>query len=411
MTTPDVTISFADRDLYLNPHPLLHHLRAHDPVHWSSDLGGWLLLRYSDVRQALQDPRLAPTAMSRRIDRYPPGEQATIAELRRLVGQWMGLPTIEDHDRYATLLRPHFTARAVAAQAHCLAAHADRLLDVIARQGQGDIVAGFAVPYTMGAVLRLCGLPPSAAADVAGWVTDLSEVFHLSDLAGLQRAQTAVQEMSAFLVEAIAARSRNPRDDLTGVLLGGLRQGLIRDESEIIAALVMVLAVGFKTASNVIANGAYLLLANPGQLALLRGDPGRCRAAVEEIIRFDGPVFMTTRVAREALEIGGRDVAAGDLVLLCLAAANRDPAKFGRRPDEFLAGRSPNPHLGFGAGMYACLGAQLARTECVIALQRILHRLPGLELAGPPGWYEFPPLARWLDQLPVRCPAALGARA
>jgi cytochrome P450 len=412
MNTADVTISFADPGLFLNPHPLLHHVRALDPVHWSSDHSGWVLLRYPDVRRALQDPRLAPTAMSRRIDRYPQGEQATIAGLRRLTGRWMGLPAIEDHQRYSTLLRPHFSAGMAAAQARSLTARADELLRVIARHGQGDIVADFAVPYTMGTVLRLCGLPqsPSVAADVAGWVTDLSEVFHLSDLAGLQRAQQAVQEMSAFLGEVIAARRRDPRDDLTGVFLGGLRSGLIRDEDEIVAALVMMLAVGFKTASNLIANGVYLLLANPGQLRLLRDDPDRCRPAVEEIIRFDGPVFMTTRVAREALEIDGRNVAAGDLILLCLAAANRDPAKFGR-PDEFLVGRSPNPHLGFGAGMYACLGAQLARTECVIALQRILHWLPGLELAGPPGWYEFPPLARWLDRLPVRCPAAQGARA
>ncbi len=405
---PAATISLADRDLFLDPHPLLHHLRAHDPVHWSSDLNGWVLLRYGDVRQALHDPRLAPTAMSRRIDRYTRGEQDMVAELRHLVGQWMGLPTIEDHQRYSTLLRPHLSGEAVAGQVRSLTAHADRLLRVIARRRQGDIVADFAVPYTMGTVLRLCGLPrsPSVAADVATWVTDLSEVFHLSDLAGLQRAQRAAGEMSAFLHEVIAERRGDPGRDLTGVFLRGLGSGLIRDEGEIVANLVMLLAVGFKTASNVIANGVHLLLANPGQLDLLRNDPDRCRPAVEEIIRFDGPVFMTTRVARQALEIEGRHVAAGALVLLCLAAANRDPAKFGR-PDEFLAGRSPNPHLGFGAGMYTCLGARLARAECVIALQRILRWLPDLELAGPPGWYEFPPLARWLDRLPVRCLAAL----
>jgi cytochrome P450 len=400
-------ISIADRSLFLNPHPVLHHLRANDPVHWSSDLGGWVLLRYWDVRQALHDPRLASTAMSRRIDRYAQEEQDALAELRHLVGQWMGLPTIEDHQRYSTLLRPHFSGEAVAVRMRGLAAHADRLLSVIARRGQCDIVADFAIPYTMGTVLRLCGLPqsPSVAADVASWVTDLSEVFHLSDLAGLQRAQRAAEEMSAFLREVIAERRGNPGYDLTGVFLRGLGSGQIRDEGEIVANLVMLLAVGFKTASNVIANGIYLLVANPSQMALLRDDPDRCRPAVEEIIRFDGPVFMTTRVAREALEIEGRRVAGGDLVLLCLAAANRDPAKFGRA-DEFLAGRSPNPHLGFGAGMYTCLGARLARAECVIAFQRILRWLPDLELAGPPGWYEFPPLARWLDRLPVRCPAA-----
>lgn len=405
MSSATALIPFDDPELFRNPHPALHRARADAPVHWSQHMGAWILLRYDDIRGALMDPRLASTAMSRRIDRYTPAEQGTLAELRQMVERWMGLPTAEDHRRYSTLLRPSFAASPVAAMEPGLAAHADALWDAMARQGGGDVVRDFAAPYAIGTACRLCGLPASGeiTRTIAGWVRDLAEVFHLSDLAGLQRAQLAAQEMSAFLRERVTARRRDPQDDVVSVLAGGLESGLIHDEEEIIANLVMILAVGFETTSNLIAAGVFLLLTHGSQLTLLREDTGRCAGAVEEIARYEGPVFFTTRVARDHLELGASHAAEpGDLVLLCLAAANRDPARF-RHPDDFSVTRTPGPHLGFGAGTYSCLGARLARAECLIAFQSALRTLPGLELAGEPGWYEFPPLARWLDSLPVTC--------
>lgn len=405
MSSATSLIQFADPELFRDPHPVLHHARANAPVHWSQHTGAWILLRYDDIRDGLMDPRLASTAMSRRIERYTPAEQHTVAELREMVERWMGLPTAEDHRRYSTLLRPRFAASPVAAMEPQLTAHADALWDAMARQGGGDVVRDFAAPYAIGTVCRLCGLPASREITriIARWVRDLAAVFHFSDLAGLQRAQLAAREMAEFLREQVTARRRDPQDDVVSVLLDGLESGLIHDEEEIIANLVMILAVGFETTSNLIAAGVFLLLTHGAQLTLLREDTGRCAGAVEEIARYEGPVFFTTRVAREHLQLGAEHAAEpGDLVLLCLAAANRDPARFSR-PDDFLVTRNPSPHLGFGAGTYSCLGARLARAECRIAFHSALRTLPGLELAGEPGWYEFPPLARWLDQLPVTC--------
>jgi cytochrome P450 len=208
--------------------------------------------------------------------------------------------------------------------------------------------------------------------------------------------------MTGFLRELIAARRREPRDDLISVFLGGLGSGLIYDEEEIVANLMMIIAVGFKTTSNLIATGTFLLLEHDRQQALLRADPTLCAGAVEEIARFDGPVFFTTRVAREDMRLHGERVSSGDLVLLCVAAANRDPAVFSE-PDEFLVSRAKNPHLAFGAGAYSCLGARLARAQCRIAFERMLRWMPAFELAGQPDWYEFPPLARWLARLPIGC--------
>ena len=405
-----MTIPFADPELFLEPHPALRAVRERDPVHWSEEKAAWVLLRYHDVRGALFDPRLASTGMSRRIERYSPEEQRSLGELRATVERWMGLPALEDHRRYVTLLRPHFSGGAVRMREPEIAARADALLEAIAARGGGDVVEDFATPFTIDVVSRLCGVPrsPAMTRTLAGWARTLSEVFHFSDLEGLRSAQRAAHEMSAFLRELIEARRREPRDDLISVFLGGLESGRIRDEDEIVANLIMIIAVGFETTSNLIAIGTFLLLTHEDQLALLREDPSRCARAVDEIARFDGPVFFTTRVARADLQLGDKQMRRGDLVLLCLAAANRDPAVFAQ-PDDFLVMRAKNPHLGFGAGPYSCLGARLARAECRIAFQRMLHHLPILRLAGEPGWYEFPPLARWLERLSVEC-SDLGGR-
>lgn len=399
-----VTIPFADPELFHRPHPVLHHVRAHDPVHWSEEMEAWVLLRYSNVRHALSDPRLSSTGMARRIERHSAEDQLTLAELRRTVERWMGLPTLEDHKRYSTLLRPRFSASSVRSMEPEISRCASNLLDEFIRQGGGDMLEDFATPYAIDVISQLCGLPRSRqmASTLADWARTLSNVFHVSEIDGLLAAQRAAQQMTAYLQELIAARRRAPRDDLVSLFLTGRDSGLIHDDEEIVANLIMIIAVGFETTSHVIATGTHLLLEHERQLERLREDPSACASAVEEIARFDGPVFFTTRVARADLELGSRQVKAGDLVLLCLAAANRDPVVFSQ-PDEFLVTRAKNPHLGFGAGHYSCLGARLARTECRIAFEQIVTSMPTMRLAAQPDWYEFPPLSRWIARLPVRC--------
>jgi cytochrome P450 len=156
-----IAIPFSDPELFRDPHPLLHEVRARAPVVWSEEMTAWVLLRYGDVRRALFDPDLASTAMNRRIERYSPEEQMTVGELRETVERWMGLPRIEDHRRYCTLLRPRFSASAVRAMEGGLIVRADRLLAAIVERGGGDVVEDFAVPYTIDVVCELCGLPRS----------------------------------------------------------------------------------------------------------------------------------------------------------------------------------------------------------------------------------------------------------
>ncbi|MCX2185028.1 cytochrome P450 [Streptomyces sp. SKN60] len=395
-------LSLTSPGLFHSPHPVLHTLREIDPVHWSEEFSSWLLLRYDDVADALRSEALSPTGMTRRIEHLSPSAQRSLEELRRSVEQWMGLPRIEDHKRYAKLLRPRFSPREIGRLEPYIRESADSLLLDIARRGGGDVVTEFAYPYSASVIAHTIGLPPEDRSMLIDWSQAISEVFHVSDFPALQDAQRAVEETAEYLHRVIEARRREPRDDLVSLFLEGMRTGLILDEDEIVANLIMMVAVGFETTSNVIATGTFLLLESAGQWCRLLNDRSLVPRAVEEVVRYDGPVFITTRVAKAEMVLGSKHVKAGDTVLIAVAAANRDPSVFAD-PDEFVIDRADNRHLGFGTGPYSCLGAQLARLEVRIAFEQMLSRMPDISLARSPEWQEFRPLARWLSHLWVEC--------
>lgn len=388
--------------LYLEPHPTLHGLRQSDPVHWSPDLSAWLLLRYDDVTAGMRDRRLMLTGMSKRIDELPPPDQQSLVELRRSVEKWMGLPTIDDHQRYSKLLRPYFSQRSVQRFAPQITTIARNLIDEMGERDGGDIVNDFAYPFTTEVIAHVIGLPADNRSALISWSRDIREVFHASDAAGLRKAQHALTELADYLRTEMQAPRDDTGEDLISLFLGGLEDGLIHHEDEIVANLVMMVAVGFETTSNLLASGTAFLLENPAYLHRLQQEPALIGGAIEEMARLEGPVFVTTRVVAEDLEIGSKAIRAGDIVMLCLAAANRDPDVF-TMPDELIPERSPNRHLGFGAGAYSCVGAHLARLNLRIGFEQMLWRMPKLELDQEPEWYEFHPLARWLGSLRVHC--------
>jgi cytochrome P450 len=189
--------------------------------------------------------------------------------------------------------------------------------------------------------------------------------------------------MVGYVRELIAAKRADPGDDLLSALIA-VHEGSDRlSQDELTSMVFLLLVAGHETTVNLIVTGAYTLLRHPEQLALLRAEPQRLPAAVEELLRYDGPVQVTTpAVAAAPIEVGGVTIPAGDVVVPALLAANRDPARF-PEPDRFDLTRTPNPHLAFGHGLHHCLGAPLARLEGRIALGSLLARFPGLRLADP----------------------------
>jgi cytochrome P450 len=221
-------------------------------------------------------------------------------------------------------------------------------------------------------------------------------------------ANDATNALVDYLDGLIAERKSAPRDDMLSALISAEESGESLSHDELISTILLLLIAGHETTANLIGNGMLALLRHPDQLARLRtaDDPELDRSAVEELMRFDGPIQMVERITLEPVVIGGRDIPAGRIVVCLTAAANRDPSAFAD-PNRLDLGRAPNPHVGFGGGAHFCLGAALARLEGRVAIGTLARRFPNLRLLDPkPDWRPSFTI-RGLRQLPL----ALGAPA
>jgi cytochrome P450 len=199
----------------------------------------------------------------------------------------------------------------------------------------------------------------------------------------LERADPAAATIRDYLAGLVAERRRRPGDDLLSALVAVEEAGDQLTEEELLTTAALLFAAGFETTTNLLANGLVALLEHPAQAALLRERPDLAQPAVEELLRYDSPVQLITRVVGEPVELGGIAVEAGERVVAYLGAGNRDPERF-EDPDELRLDRADNAPLSFGGGIHYCLGASLARLEAQVALPALLRRFPRLAPAGPP---------------------------
>jgi cytochrome P450 len=258
-------------------------------------------------------------------------------------------------------------------------------------------MSSFAQPLPVRVIAKLLGLPLTAYDQLKAWSDTLVPVVEpVASRAKREAASTAVIEMSHYLQETLAAQPPEP-DSLIGQLLAATEQ---MSQEELIANLILLFVAGHETTTNLLGNGLLALLRQPDQLQRLRHEPMLMETAVEELLRYDGPDNLNGRAVHEDIEVGGKTIPAGSLVLCMLGAANRDPLVFSD-PDALDIGRKPNPHVTFGGGVHYCLGAPLARLEAQIALGRILHHWPviALEESGVQ-WRDFINL-RGLEKLPI----------
>ncbi|WP_181790786.1 cytochrome P450 family protein, partial [Streptomyces phytophilus] len=376
-----------------DPYPAYAWLRTHAPVHRTtvpSGVDAWLVTRYADARQALADPRLSKNPAHHHSDKTGiPGERGA--------GLMTHLLNIDppDHTRLRRLVSQAFTPRRVAAFAPRVQELTDRLIDGFADRGEADLIHEFAFPLPIYAICDLLGVPAEDQDDFRDWA---AVMLHSSggrppearnhgkgSRGGVARA---VKKMRAYLAELIHRKRAAlgggdaADDDLISGLIRASDEGEKLTENEAAAMAFILLFAGFETTVNLIGNGTYALLTHPAERARLAAEPALLPSAVEELLRYDGPVELATwRFATEPLEIGGQRVAVGDPVLVVLAAADRDPARFAD-PDELDLSRRDNQHVGYGHGIHYCLGAPLARLEAQTALGTLLRRLPDLRLAA-----------------------------
>jgi cytochrome P450 len=369
--TPGVAelASLADPAVIADPYPLLARFRDASPF---TEFNGALVVfgRYEECSRILRDPR-ASSERGRSL--LTPPELRDREQARSFLS--LDPP---DHTRLRRLVAKAFTPRVVATLEPRITQLADDLLTAAAAGSELELVGQLAYPLPVRIISELIGVPPEDHARFAGWSASLAHSvqpsFGAADAAELAAAEQASAEFAEYFTELIATRRSSPADDLLTKLIRAEDAGDRLTTGELIATCVLLLVAGHETTVGLISNAMLALLRHPAQLAALVADPALAAGAVEETLRYDPPVQLTGRVARNGLSIDGMRPADGAVLLLLLAATGRDPAAFAK-PDVFDIGRGAREHLAFGAGAHFCLGAPLARLEAAIALRALATRL------------------------------------
>jgi len=387
-----------DPEFNANPYPFYHRLRADDPVH-QHPMGFYVLTRYDDVAMILRDPRfgkggydeLLATRFGSEHDR--PG-----------LGTSMLFKDPPDHARLRTLVSKAFTPRVVETMRPHIQDIVDRLLDQVGDRKRMDVIADLAYPLPVTVISEMLGVPRDDGDTIKQWSLDLARSLDAIAMPVepevIERGNAARRALADYFRGLVAERRKTPRADLLSALISAEEQGDKLSERELLASCVLLYVAGHETTVNLIGNGLLALLRHPDQLRQLAADPSLIHSAVEELLRYDGPVQRTGRLAGADVELRDKKIAKGTLVLGLIGAANRDPEHF-PDPDRLDITRRDNRHIAFGTGIHFCLGASLARVEGQIAINTILRRLPGITLATlTPEWRSSATL-RALKALPV----------
>ncbi|KAB1978823.1 cytochrome P450 family protein [Streptomyces triticiradicis] len=377
-----------------DPHPFLAELREQGPVHKVRDAGGsefWLILGHEEARAALADPRLSKDMR----------KLGWITHDDTLIGRHMLIADPPEHTRLRKLVSREFTPRRVEALAPRVQEITDCLLDAMLKRpdGRADLVESLAYPLPITVICELLGVPDREREEFRRWSNEV--VAPTSQ----EAAGRAFGELGSFLKSLIENKHSSPGDDLMSALTRATDEDGDRlTPGELVGMAFLLLVAGHETTVNLISNGVRALLTHPGQLAALRADMSLLDGAVEEMLRYDGPLESSTnRCTTEPVEIAGTVVPALEPVLISLASAHRDPDRY-EDPDTFDIRRDARGHLGFGHGIHYCIGAPLARLEGRIALRSLLERCPELALDAGPAALEWLPgmLIRGTRTLPVR---------
>jgi cytochrome P450 len=386
-----------DESFTRDPHATLHQLQAESPVSRAVMWGGvpvWLVTGYDEAKALLADPRLSKDhAHALRL--FPPNSSEVYEDE---LNSHMLNTDPPGHTRLRKLVVKAFTARAVEGMRPQIESIADELLDAIDTGGPVDLIAAYAGPLPVRVISELLGIPADRR---SRFQAQLEPLNNESD----REAKTiAFRELTSMLTNVVAEKRREPTGDLISALIEATEEGDRLSESELLAMIFLLIAAGYDTTVNLIANGVLALLRNPRQLWALRACPSLMPNAVEEFLRFDSPVNIASmRFTTVPIRVGEVEIPKNQFLMISLLAANHDADNF-EDPGQLDITRKPNAHLAFGHGIHHCVGAGLGRLEGRIALERLLARFERLELATTsPIEYRNSTQMHGLSTLPVWC--------
>lgn len=361
-----------------------------------------VLVDHADVKDALTDRRLSSDRIEGLVARLSPEvqrETTLVTDTLRSIIAFVDPPA---HKRLRRLMTIALKARAVTARRSAIEQLTADLLDRIVDDGEADLFSALNYPLPAQVVGEILAIPVEDRPRFEQWANDI--VFYVGsgqvNDALARRTQASVEEMHAFMSELVAKRRAEPGDDLLTAMLAAEDDGRLTD-AEVRANALFLMTAGHETATNMLSNGLLALLRHPDQMALLREQPELIDAAIEEMLRYESPVQMTSRVASEDGEVAGTHFRAGEPILVMLGAANRDPAVFAD-PHRFDIQRDNLSHVAFGHGPHWCIGGSLAREEARIVIPMVLERLPDIELATDEITWQPTLNFRGPTSLPVR---------
>ncbi|GAA2602533.1 cytochrome P450 [Streptomyces roseoviolaceus] len=369
-----------------DPYPAYAELRAKGRVHYYEPTNQWLVPHHADVSALLRDRRLGRTYQHRFTHEEfgrtaPPQEHEPFHTLND-----HGMLDLEppDHTRIRRLVSKAFTPRTVERLKPYVRRLADDLASALVTAGGGDLLKDVAEPLPVAVIAEMLGIPESDRAPLRPWSADICGMYELNPSEETAaKAVRASAEFSDYLRELIAARRKEPGDDLISGLIEAHDEGDRLTEQEMISTAVLLLNAGHEATVNSTVNGWYALFRNEAQLAALRADHTLVPSAVEELMRYDTPLQLFERWVLDEIEIAGTTIPRGAEIALLFGSANHDPAVF-TAPDRLDLTRTDNPHISFSAGIHYCIGAPLARIELAASMTALLEKAPALRLAEEP---------------------------
>ncbi len=400
-------VDFLAPDVLRNPHPTLARLRDEAPIYHlrHMELGSypWLVTRYDDAISLLNDERFTKDFV--KVAAYGDGRRSEPdyqMQAAAAINRHMLTLDPPDHTRLRNLIHKAFTPRMIRELEGRIREITNELIDGMVAKGEADFITDFAFQLPVTVIAELLGIPREDRDRFRYWSQTI--IMGGTSGANLDAVGAAAIEFIMYFHEQFDARREQPKDDLITGLVQVEEAGEKLDQQELISMVFLLLVAGHETTVNLLGNGMLALLQHPEQMTQLREHPELMKTAVDELLRYDGPVGVSTmRWATEDVEYYGETIKKGEMVVASLLGANRDPSVFAN-PNDLDLGRTPNKHIAFGNGIHYCVGAPLARMEGAVAFEVLLKRLPNLALTVDADELEWNPtvLLHGMKRMPIR---------
>ncbi|MEA3318786.1 MAG: cytochrome P450 [Bacillota bacterium] len=369
-----------------NPYGMFKQANEINPIQWVSffNVNGWLITGYKEVESVLKDSRFIKEIRNIVPDEQMPPIPQTLLPVVMLNRNMMLFRDAPNHTRLRGLVNKAFTPRMTERLRPTIVEMANYLLDGRKGKVEHELIRDFAYSLPVMVITELIGVPKEDRERFRVWSDSFVKFIDFNTTqADLEAVAPYLEEADRYMRNLIAAKRVNPGEDLLSGLIAVSDSGDKLNEDELVATCLLLLIAGHETTVNLITNGYHLLLTHEDEMKKLLDDPSLIGNAVEEILRYDPPVLLTSRWVGEDMEFGGQQLKKAQTALIALGAANRDP-NIHEDPDVFNVSRENVKHLSFASGPHFCLGAPLARLEAVIALEVLLQRVHDVEILEEP---------------------------